>query len=70
MADKEPFAVFFPPRILFPDFSKGDHNAILDDIKDRYLDEGIVVVDEDGLNQAQKIVQYASAFPDVTKNPV
>lgn len=68
----EPFAVFFPPRIIMPDFSKGDHNAVLDDARDRYLeddDKGIVLVDEDGLKQAHKIIEFARQFPDITQPP-
>lgn len=71
-AEIEPFefAVFFPPRIIYPDMTKGDHNAVLDDVRDRYLDEGIVMVDiEKGVAEAYKIIAFAEAnYPHLLHN--
>lgn len=64
-----PFLIFFPPRLVTPDFSKGDENAILDDARDRYLDQGLPLVEGENLKKAQIIVGYASGFPEVMKMP-
>lgn len=58
-------AVFFPPRIVRMDMTKGDSHEILNDVRDRYCIEGLVVLDEQGVTDAMKIIQYAAAFPRV-----
>lgn len=65
----QPFLVFFPPRLIVPDFNKGDHNDVLDDARDRYINEGIVLVDAQGLKEAQMIIAYAKGFPDLMEPP-
>ena len=66
----EPFAIFFPPRILFPDFEKGGTKEIMDDAVDRYLGENICLVDENGMKDAQKILAFAEAYPHILHPPV
>ncbi len=66
----EPFAIFFPPRIIFPDLSVGDTNDIMDDASMKYMEKTIcLIMDEQSLKDAQKIVDYAKAFPDVNELP-
>lgn len=65
----KPFAIWYPPRIIMPDFTKGDHNDVLDDAHYRYLDLGVALIDEDGLKDAQKICAFAEAFPQIMRQP-
>jgi len=63
------FAVFFPPRIIYPDMTKGDHNAILDDCRDRYLAESLVLVDlEEGIKDAYAVIGFTEVnHPDLLR---
>lgn len=65
----EPFAIFFPPRILFPDFEVGTHNEVLDEAAERYINMGLCLVDEVHLKEAQSICEFARQFPDTALGP-
>ena len=57
--------VFFPPRFIVADLDGRDHNEILDDATQEYLDEGLAILDEEGLKDAQKVIHFAKQFPDL-----
>lgn len=57
--------VFFPPRIVKLDLTVGDSQKVMDNARDRYLDQGVVLLDTDGVRKALAIINYAAAFPEV-----
>lgn len=66
----KPFVIYFPPRIVTPDFTVGDYNAVLDDARDRYLDDGIALLEEEeSMKNAQKVINFALSFPDLQNLP-
>lgn len=59
-------AVFFPPRIVWVDQSAGDSHDMINNARDRYCAEGLVILANDQyVTDAMKIIHYASAFPRV-----
>lgn len=66
----KPFIIYFPPRLVLPDFTKGDHNAVLDDARDRYFEDGICLVEEEeSVKNAQKVINFEQSFPDLQYTP-
>lgn len=57
--------VFFPTRIIVAELNGRDHNEILDVATQEYLDEGLAILDEEGLKDAQKVIHFAKQFPDL-----
>lgn len=57
--------VFFPPRLITVKVG-GDHNKTLDNARDSYLDEGIMILgDEDSIKDAQKVCNFYRSFKGI-----
>lgn len=58
--------IFFPPRIVWMDAKIADSHERLNDARDRYCAEGLVVLmTDDHVKDALKIIQHAAGFPRV-----
>ena len=58
--------VFYPPRLIKTDDTIPSVNARLDDARERYLAEGVVVIgDEESVKSAQKIINFSGQFEDL-----
>jgi len=58
--------IYFPPRLVPTDECVADPNEQLNGARDRYLDQGIVVLDNvESIKNVQKIVEFARQFDDL-----
>lgn len=62
--------IYFPPRLLQTDDAIANQHESLDNVKDRYLGEGVaILITEEQIKDVRKVIEFARQFESLREFP-